>query len=246
VYIFIKKLKINLLFYNVYYIFDINQKTKAMKIGKIVVDPGHGGQANIGGSDANHATSALGDLEKNLTLKISLLLYEALIKMHHEVKLTRDSDINLSLKDRATVAKDFNADALVSIHFNGWNDTITQGTETYIHTLAGDNSRLLASSVQQRLVSVAKYRDRGVKTMGLGVLKPEYYLLQTAACLAEISFITETTDARKLRDENYCKELANALAIAIDDYINKRSSINLITPIQGKGFVIDQVEDLDI
>jgi len=143
-----------------------------MKTGIIVIDPGHGGTENIGGSDANHAVSALGDLEKNLTLEICKLLVIELQLKKHQTFLTRESDINLSLRDRANLAKSTNADVFISIHFNGWNDTTTQGTETYVHLEANKDSALLASFIQQRLVSVTKYKDRGVKAMQLGVLNP--------------------------------------------------------------------------
>ncbi len=215
-----------------------------MKTEIIVIDPGHGGTVNIGGSDANHAVSALGDLEKNLTLEICKLLAIELQLKKHQTFLTRESDINLSLRDRANLAKSTNADVFISIHFNGWNDTTTQGTETYVHLEANKDSSLLASSIQQRLVSVTKYKDRGVKALQLGVLNPAYHLSTTACVLAEISFITETKDAQRLRDMNYKKSIASALAIAINDYINRQSSIT-IYKVQ-KISSLTKEEDMDI
>ncbi len=41
-----------------------------MKTGIIVIDPGHGGSENIGGSDANHAVSSLGKPFKLVSDKI--------------------------------------------------------------------------------------------------------------------------------------------------------------------------------
>ncbi|MGO4773500.1 N-acetylmuramoyl-L-alanine amidase [Flavobacterium sp. W22_SRS_FK3] len=215
-----------------------------MKTGIIVIDPGHGGTENIGGSDANHAVSALGDLEKNLTLEICKLLVIELQLKKHQTFLTRESDINLSLRDRANLAKSTNADVFISIHFNGWNDTTTQGTETYVHLEANKDSALLASFIQQRLVSVTKYKDRGVKAMQLGVLNPTYHLSKTTCVLAEISFITETKDAQRLRDMNYKKSIASALAIAINNYINRQSSIT-IYKVQ-KISSLTKEEDIDI
>lgn len=213
-----------------------------MKSGVIILDPGHGGDINIGGSDANHAVSALGDLEKNLTLSVANRLNAALKAKTHQVFMTRSSDVNLSLQNRAGLSITHKADVFLSIHFNGWNDTTTQGTETFIHTNANDDCKLLASSVQQRLIVATGYNNRGVKSGALGVLRPDYQYLTTSACLAEISFITETKDALRLRDENYLNQLANALSTAIDDFINKRSNIPM------DKFIIDTYwnEDLEI
>ena len=37
----------------------------------VVIDPGHGGTANLGGSDWNHAKSPSGVLEKDMTLALA-------------------------------------------------------------------------------------------------------------------------------------------------------------------------------
>lgn len=199
-----------------------------MKTGIIVIDPGHGGVENVGGSDANHAVSALGDLEKNLTLEIGILIADELRLKTHQVYLTRDTDTNLSLQNRAALALTKKADVFLSIHFNGWTDTTTQGTETYVYPGASSDSVLLASSVQQRLVQATGYKDRKVKEMKLGVLNPAYHFSKTACALAEISFITETNDAKRLRNLAYKNSLAKALSVAVDDFINKHSSIKEI------------------
>ena len=43
-----------------------------MANGTVVIDPGHGGWLEIGGSSANNATTPSGILEKNLTLRFGL------------------------------------------------------------------------------------------------------------------------------------------------------------------------------
>ena len=50
----------------------------AGKRGTIVIDPGHGGNAEIGGSSHNNARSPSGVLEKNLTLRMAFLVREPL------------------------------------------------------------------------------------------------------------------------------------------------------------------------
>ena len=50
----------------------------AGKKGTIVIDPGHGGNAEVGGSSHNNARSPSGVLEKNLTLRMAFLVRDAL------------------------------------------------------------------------------------------------------------------------------------------------------------------------
>jgi len=49
-----------------------------MATGTVVIDPGHGGTGSIGGSDGNHAVSASGVKEKDLTLILANLVRSAL------------------------------------------------------------------------------------------------------------------------------------------------------------------------
>src|SRR5262245_52125384 len=99
----------------------------------VVIDPGHGGAGKVGGSSGNNATSPSGLLEKDLTLAVARHARAALDARGHDVRLTRDADVNLSLVDRAAVAKSARADTFVSIHFNGFGDNTVQGTETWVH-----------------------------------------------------------------------------------------------------------------
>src|SRR5947209_7297249 len=113
----------------------------------IVIDPGHGGSSVVGNSSPNNATGPAGTKEKNVTLNIAVRIGDALNGSGHTVLLTRNSDVNLDLKDRAAVAADNNADAFLSVHFNGSTDPTVQGSEAWVHSVSTDDSRLLAASV---------------------------------------------------------------------------------------------------
>ncbi len=110
----------------------------------IVLDPGHGGQTppyKVGGSSWNNATGPQGTLEKTLTLDVALRTRDILSARGRTVVLTREIDVNLGLRARANVAKSREADAFVSIHFNGSTGHNAQGTETFVH-----NSHIPAST----------------------------------------------------------------------------------------------------
>ena len=172
--------------------------------GTVVLDPGHGGSVNLGGSDANHAVSPSGVLEKNMTLEFAQLVQTALSsEADVQVILTRTGDVNLSLAARANVARDSGADLFLSIHFNGFNGS-ARGVEAFVRPANDDNFNVdedkeFAALVQKGVFDAIQARDpgtkdRGVKEMKLGVLR-DSSLGNTAAnhpcraCLLEIEFI---------------------------------------------------------
>ena len=65
----------------------------------IVIDPGHGGDDS--GARGNN------QLEKDFTLKISKYMYDRFKELGVPVRLTRDTDISLSPKQRASKIKGF-------------------------------------------------------------------------------------------------------------------------------------------
>src|SRR5690348_8206938 len=106
----------------------------------IVIDPGHGGSARVGGSSPNNATGPNGLLEKDLTLDLGRRV-AALLGNRANVILTRTTDANLSLADRARVAHDADADVFLSVHLNGYNDAAVDGSEAWVATRASAGSR---------------------------------------------------------------------------------------------------------
>jgi N-acetylmuramoyl-L-alanine amidase len=178
-----------------------------MATGTIIIDPGHGGTGNIGGSDGNHAVSPSGVKEKDLTLILANLvkaeLQSAATAGGHTLKIvmTRTGDVNLSLADRAHVARTNHADRFLSIHLNGFNK-VTRGVETYVRR-AQDNVNLaddkrFAGNIQSAVFNAIKSadtgtNDRGVKEEKFGVLN-DAALGNTSgghcrACLVEVEFL---------------------------------------------------------
>src|SRR5438270_10684030 len=131
---------------------------------KVVLDPGHGGSTEIGGSSPNNATGpAPRQLkEKDLTLQLASAL-EQRLRSTCDVFLTRNGDTNLSLADRAAVARTHHADLFLSIHLNGFSDASVDGTEVWVAQHASVGSRSFEQIVIDRLVFVTGVADRGVR-----------------------------------------------------------------------------------
>lgn len=187
-----------------------------MKI--VVIDAGHGGAANIpGDSSANNATGPTGLKEKAVTLAVAMRVKERCD--HLEVRLTRSTDVNMTFKDRAKVAKDARAAAFISVHFNGWKTPDVQGTEAYMHSDGTAASLALARAVQRSVRNATGLPDRGVKKAAFGVIKPAYHHSGTAACLAEISFMTVASEEQRLKTDSYLDALADALIAGVDAFL---------------------------
>jgi N-acetylmuramoyl-L-alanine amidase len=178
----------------------------------VVVDPGHGGPstpANVGGSSWNNATAnPSGTLEKTMTLDFGLLLRDRLAALRNDqdlqlrVLMTREADDNFALATRAYVARDNGSDVLLSIHFNGFNNTV-RGTETHIdHTdnLNRDEDFAFAGRVNDAVFgAIADHDtsavDRGAKDeRGLDVLSDpdlgnDANYQPVRASLVEVEFI---------------------------------------------------------
>src|SRR5207248_918325 len=96
-----------------------------LKIGKIVIDPGHGG----------HDTGTIGPHgleEKDLVLEVGRRLGKRLpTRLGADVVYTRSDDIFIPLETRSAIANQEQADLFVSIHANSSHDPDARGVETY-------------------------------------------------------------------------------------------------------------------
>jgi N-acetylmuramoyl-L-alanine amidase len=96
-----------------------------LKIGKIVIDPGHGG----------HDTGTIGPnglKEKDLVLEVGRRLGKLLeSRLGAEVVYTRKNDTFIPLETRTAIANQQRADLFISIHANSSHDPNARGVETY-------------------------------------------------------------------------------------------------------------------
>ena len=228
-----------------------------LKIGKIVIDPGHGG----------HDTGTIGPdglLEKDLVLDVGRRLGKLLdARMGAEVVYTRKDDTFIPLETRTAVANQEQADLFVSIHANSSRDSNARGVETYylnftsspealevaarenavseksIHELGDlvkkialkekiEESHEFASNVQQALHSGlasknSSIRDRGVK-------KAPFIVLIGAnmpSILAEISFVSNPSDERKLQTAEHRQRIAESLYRGVSKYAGGLSGVKV-------------------
>jgi N-acetylmuramoyl-L-alanine amidase len=103
-----------------------------LKIGRIVIDAGHGG----------HDTGTVGPtglMEKDLCLDVALRLGRIIQQKlpAADIVYTRADDTFIPLEDRTRIANEAKADLFISIHANSSPDHGARGVETYYLNLQG-------------------------------------------------------------------------------------------------------------
>ena len=228
-----------------------------LKVGRIVIDPGHGG----------HDTGTIGPgglLEKDLVLDVSLRLGRLLQgKMGAEVVYTRDDDTFVPLETRTAIANQQQADLFICVHANSSQDASARGVETYylnfnpspdalevaarenavsessVHELGDlvkkialkekvEESREFATDVDHSLYQGLAGKDKTLRDRG--VKKAPFIVLIGAnmpSILAEISFVSNPGDERKLETPEYRQKIAESLYKGIARYINGLSGVKL-------------------
>jgi len=115
----------------------------ALKVRRIVVDPGHGGK------DYGAPGYQKGVYEKNVVLAISKKLAARLEKeLGCEVIMTRTTDKFLTLEERTAFANTKNADLFISVHTNSHTDRRAYGIETYFLNLATDDDAIRVAATE--------------------------------------------------------------------------------------------------
>jgi N-acetylmuramoyl-L-alanine amidase len=108
-----------------------------LKIGRIVIDPGHGGY-DIG------TIGPTGLMEKDLCLDIARRLGKIIQQRlpGTEVVFTREGDTFVPLENRTAVANQAKADLFISIHANSSSDRKARGVETYYLNFAASEGAM--------------------------------------------------------------------------------------------------------
>jgi N-acetylmuramoyl-L-alanine amidase len=237
-------------------------RTLGLKIGKIVIDPGHGG----------HDTGTIGPnglLEKDLVLDVGKRLGKLLeSRLGADVVFTRSDDTFIPLESRTSIANQEQADLFVSVHANSSRDPDARGVETYylnftsspealevaarenaasdksIHELQDlvkkialkekvEESHEFASDVQQSLHAALSAKSSGVRDRG--VKKAPFVVLIGAnmpSILAEISFLSNPGDERRLKTPDYRQRIAESLYRGISRYVNGLGGVKVASRIE--------------
>lgn len=149
---------------------------------KIMLDPGHGGSdPGASGPSAPH--------EGELALRCAKSISSWLGSNGCAYRLTRSSNVYVSLSARRSASVSYDPYIFCSIHLNAFNGS-AHGTETWYYW-SGGNSRNLANKVQATLVQQLGRTNRGVKQNGWTVITGSS---SVPAILTEALFVDNSTE----------------------------------------------------
>jgi len=224
----------------------------------VFIDPGHGGlDPGVVGESGGQTV-----LEKDVALAVGMRLAALLQGDGYRVVLSRTKDtsvmslaasdsvsgaltasaVHRDLLTRAACANAANASALLSIHFDAFDDPSVGGTETFYdgaRSFASESKRL-ASEVQRALVAALGTSDRGIWTddqlvaptltsagatyghlIELGPAEPGYVddPSMMPGALVEPLFLTNEAEASLAGSESGQHRIAVALRDGLEKYL---------------------------
>ncbi|PGK52519.1 hypothetical protein CN918_32560 [Priestia megaterium] len=179
----------------------------------IVLDPGHGNVRS--GAVAN------GILEKELNYDIAVRTKQLLELMGAKVYLTRVGDTDcrygvvnsLDLACRAAASNKYGANIFVSIHANSGPST-AYGAETFYYN---SKSISLASAIQSSYVNSTGLHSRKYQYANFAVLRGN----TVPSVLLETGFITNSSEALKLKSSAFRTKAAQGIVAGIQKYFGK-------------------------
>ena len=177
----------------------------------IVIDPGHGG--------SDRGTIHGGVAEAELTLDMAKRLRDILIARGWEVKMTRDTDVDVyapndsahdELQARVDVANKAGARLFVSIHANAFINSGPYGTTCYV---SKPEDVAFARIVEAHLAADGTKDD--------GIVKSHLYVTlhtRMPAVLIETAFLSNPSDYALLTSAAWRQKVAQEIADGIGQY----------------------------
>ncbi|MCC7498193.1 MAG: N-acetylmuramoyl-L-alanine amidase [Bryobacterales bacterium] len=227
-----------------------------LKVGRIVIDPGHGG----------HDTGTIGYnglIEKDLVLDVARRLGKLIgERMGSEVVFTRSDDTFIPLETRTAIANEHRADLFLSIHANSSPLRSIGGVETFYLNFSSSKSDLDVAAREnassrktvyelkdllQRIalqdkieeskefagrVQAALYglSSRSIRQRNRGVKKAPFVVLigaQMPSILAEIGFVSNAHEENLMKRSDYRDKLAEALYKGVAQYASTLSHFQI-------------------
>lgn len=224
-------------------------------IGKVVIDPGHGGK-DPGG------IGPTGLKEKDIVLDIAWKLRKLIEReLGWKVVMTREKDVFIPLEERTAIANSQEADLFISIHTNASPREEGKGVETYFLDLA-TSPEAMETAARENMTSVRRISDLQILLKDIlfntkrnessrmahvvqtamithlskhysnvenrGVKQAPFFVLLGAempSILVEVSFISNPDEEKQLKRDAYRLTLARGILEGLKDYADKTKSL---------------------
>lgn len=181
---------------------------KPLKGIKIAIDAGHGGN-EIG------AIGCLRDNEKDMNLAFAKQLEEELNRRGAKVFMTRAGDTTLGLRERVDMTNEENSVILISLHGNavpdGRDPNASSGTGIYYYY---QQAEPLAKHILSTITFQTGMKNDGIHQRSFAVVRNTNAL----SILIEIGYVINPSDNAKMREKDFQKATAKAIADGIENY----------------------------
>ena len=176
-----------------------------------MIDPGHGG------SDLGFINDKYDLIEKDFTLAVAKRVKE-LLPSNYTIYLTREDDIDVSVKRRVSFANDIKANVFVSIHLNeSWDKSINGFRIFYYHSFY--RAKVLANTISRQFSKLKKiypdYKYLGTRTDNCY----ELMLTSMPAVIVKAGFISGDKDAKWLSNRKNWEHISFYISQGIRRYI---------------------------
>jgi N-acetylmuramoyl-L-alanine amidase len=188
----------------------------------ILIDPGHGG------SDGG-AVSRSGVMEKDINLKIGLMLKDKLIKDGYKVVMTREEDIGLykddgrirkkkieDLSNRCKMKKDFNCDMFISIHLNIFPESKYYGAQVWYSR--NKDSQRFANIIQGNFKKDLDSSNNRQEKPALDSYKVLRCNDDMPSVIIECGFLSNINEEEKLKNGEYQSKIVDSIEKSINSY----------------------------
>ncbi|WP_186667850.1 N-acetylmuramoyl-L-alanine amidase [Sporosarcina sp. BP05] len=186
-----------------------NTEKKPLSELVVIIDPGHGAH--------DPGAVGFGIREKDVVLDVSLRMKKYFQQTALPVKLTRETDVYLTLPSRVNFAAANKGDVFISVHANASNGS-GNGTETYYYSAATNTkaaeSKALATYIHKRMIEAWNLKNRSVKTGHFQVIKGN----ALPATLVEMGFIDNKVDNAYLASPERREQMARGIFLGTLDY----------------------------
>ncbi len=242
----------NFQLYNLYeYEGDINLARHSwLKEKRIFLDPGHGGK----GASDRFRIGPGGITEEEVNLRVALILGDMLEKAGAIVFYSRETDRDVSQKDRVEKVNESAPDLLISLHHDGsprpmdnvnfpavlmWgNKKVSPVSYAFAEILLDEFNRLM--DVKGTVVSdFSVYKETG--TM---ILRETRYTCP--GVIGEAGFFTDEKHAKRLNDRHYNQAEAEAYFNAASRFMERglpKAEVLISSPVSNESCHINLIND---
>jgi N-acetylmuramoyl-L-alanine amidase len=197
--------------------------------GKVIaIDPGHGGEELGSTACAEH----LGDesmLEKRVNLAMASQLQARLTDGGATVVMTRTGDDTLDNHARAEIVNSSDAEVVVTMHLNGWDDPTMDGVYVFYGKARKDKAfaQVMHDAMWDVLGNTAttysdypdEFRDFGIRQFAAGIL----LWAEVPATLVESVFLSNHWECEQLADPGGARrqEIVQAIYDGLNAWFNQ-------------------------